>query len=126
MRGARGAGSFAGIAVARRAGYLLNSPLPSFSYILSRLSFIQPWLYSRRLQFLVFLAFSVFLLRACVPYLNQPDTTSNAYFFFFFFLPLLSLMVMRGRRRIHFSDVESPRGHDEMISFECLYRTPSS
>ncbi len=26
MRGARGAGSFAGIAVARRAGYLLNSP----------------------------------------------------------------------------------------------------
>jgi len=53
--------------------------------------------------------------------------------FLFSFSLFLALMVeallecMRGRRRVHFSDVESPRGHDdEMISFGCRYRSPSS
>ena len=34
---------------------------------------------------------------------------------------------MRERRRVHLSDVESPRGHDDdMISFGFCYRNPSS
>jgi hypothetical protein len=125
MSGALGAGLTVEIANARCAGYHLSSSLRIFFSQFSLAPSI--WFPTQQplFGFFFFLGEGLPCPRTCPdPASNQPTYTRNETFFFQqFFLLSFSLMVeallecMRGRRRVHFSDVESPRGHDDEDDF---------
>ena len=134
MSGARGAGSSVEIVHAQRAGYHLTSSLPFLSQILSHslrfsdLASLTPF----RILVLFLLQFvcdrrkdaherapSLVFSASKQPTITRDETLSSTKFSSFIFIFISFFWhLCAGGRRVHFSDVESPRGHDdEMISF---------